>query len=49
MNAQPRTALALVVVPLAATENITEALLVQLLAGAAQVGREGGRDGGREG
>ncbi|KAM3568902.1 hypothetical protein VYU27_008989 [Nannochloropsis oceanica] len=37
MNAQPRTALALVVVPLAATENITEALLVQLLAGAAQV------------
>jgi len=45
MNAQPRTALALAVVPLAVSEKKTEALLLQLLAGAVQVGREGGREG----
>jgi hypothetical protein len=39
MNARPRTALAQAVVPLAASEKLTEGLLLQLLAGAVQVRR----------
>src|SRR6056297_3044685 len=42
MNARPRTALAQAVVPLAASEKLTEGLLLQLLAGAVQVRRSTG-------